>query len=304
MKRFFHLLVFMLLLAAVPAQAAEQSSVITKEFNLKDFQGLSAGSLFQVTLVQDDQYKVTVEYSDYLEKYLRVHVTDNTLHLKLDNLPASIQRARKFQDSGVLRATVHMPVLAMLELSGAAKLSARGQFKVAGTYRMDLSGATSAKDLSVQGRRARIEISGAAKCERFEGRFDEVLLEGSGASRADFTVDAAAWDIEFSGAVQADLKGQRSREIKMDVSGAVKTKLLIPAGYLSYEGSGASSLQATEVSAHHAVVELSGTAKCQVAVEEALEIEASGVAECRYKAAKDAKVRVVRSGRMAKIEAM
>ena len=296
--------------AAMPGQdpTDEQqntATVLSKDYDFQGFHGLAVGSMFQVDLVQDSRYAVSVKCSDYLEKYLKVYLSGGVLHIELDNLPASIQRARKYQESGVLRATVHMPDLASLTLSGAAKLQAEGQFKAPdGIFRMELSGATAAKDLIIEGRRARMSLSGAAKCSPFTGRFDEVDLEASGAAKGEWDVDAGQWDIDLSGAVGMKLRGQRCRVMNLQASGAVKTELDISSGQLSYEGSGATVLQALEAPAAKAAVELSGTAKCRIAVQESLEVEASGIAECSYKAAADAKVRIISVGKLAKVQAL
>ena len=293
--------------ALSPEEAGQQTAkVLTKDFDFKDFHGLAAGSMFQVSLVRDDHYAVTVKYSDYLEKYLKVYVTGDVLHIELENLPASIQRARKYQESGVLRATVHMPDLTSLSLSGAAKLQAEGTFKTGGNgvFRMELSGATAAKGLSVEGRRARLSLSGAAKCNPFTGHFDEADLEVSGAAKAEMEADAAAWNIHLSGAAGLKLKGERCRTLDLEASGAAKTELGISSGRLTYEGSGATVLQALEAPAAKASVELSGTAKCRIAIQESLEVQASGISECSYKAAKDADIRTISVGKMAKVQAL
>ena len=288
-----------------PEDAQQSSSVLTKEFDFNGFHGLAVGSLYQVELVRDDHYSVTVKYSDYLEKYVKVYVSGNVLHIELDNLPASIQRARRYQESGVLRATVHMPDLATLSLSGAAKVQVEGSFMAPeGVFRMELSGATVVKGLTVEGRRARLSMSGAAKCNDFKGTFSQADLEGSGAVKADMEIDAEEWDIDVSGAAGMKLSGKRCRTMTLAASGAAKTELGISSGRLSYEGSGASVLQALDAPAANATVELSGTAKCRIAIQESLEVEASGISECSYKAAKDASVRTVSVSKMAKVQAL
>ena len=290
---------------AVTEPEQPSSSVLTKDFDFNGFHGLAIGSLYQVELVRDDHYSVTVKYSDYLEKYIRVYVSGNVLHIELDNLPASIQRARKYQESGVLRATVHMPDLATLSMSGASKVQVEGAFTAPeGVFRMELSGATVAKGLTVEGRRARFSMSGAAKCNDFKGTFSQVDLQGSGAVKADMEIDADEWDIDISGAAGMKLKGKRCRTMTLEASGAAKTELGISSGRLSYEGSGASVLQALDAPAANAAVELSGTAKCRIAVQESLEIEASGISECSYKAAKGASVRTVSVSKMANVQAL
>ena len=146
-----------------------------------------------------------------------------------------------------------MPDLATLSMSGASKVQVEGAFTAPdGVFRMELSGATVAKGLTVEGRRARLSMSGAAKCNDFKGTFSQVDLQGSGAVKADMEIDADEWDIDISGAAGMKLKGKRCRTMTLEASGAAKTELGISSGRLSYEGSGASVLQALDAPAANA----------------------------------------------------
>ena len=97
--------------------------------------------------------------------YLDVKVRKSRLILSVRDMPASIRRKVETGKYEVL-ATVSMKKLSSLEMSGASKLFADGQFHPDGdVFKMELSGASSAKGLEIVAAKADIDCSGAAKFE-------------------------------------------------------------------------------------------------------------------------------------------
>jgi hypothetical protein len=291
MKRIIALLCAVLALSAGSLKATETESeaadvVRTQQFNYKDFQNLSVSSSFKVNLVQDSKWFVEVEYSDFLEEYLDVNVNGGTLKVGLKPLPRSVQNSRRYKNGPVLKATVHMPRLVKLSMSGASKLWQEGQFKLSGDedFRMDISGASVAENLHVDARKARLSISGAAKCPGFEGAFYQLNLNVSGAGKSDVNASADDWDVVLSGSARVELRGKACQTLDIESSGASKAEVSIPSEKLHYEGSGASDLSALDAPTREARVELSGASTCRIAVKESLGVEASGASVCRYKA--------------------
>lgn len=292
MKRILTLLTVLLSLSASGLKAAEAdapATVLTQKYAFTNFQGLSASHSFQVTLVQDDNWFVEVEYSDFLEPYLDVNVNAGTLRLGIKNLPRSVERSRAYRNGPVLRATVHMPVLTRLSLSGASSYRQEGRFSLPGTdFRMEISGASKVNNLAVSAQKARLIVSGASKCWGVEGKFTQVSLSASGASHCEVEADATDWDIVLSGSAHLNLKGAACQTLDIESSGASKADVAVASRVLQYEGSGASDLYALDGPATKAKVELSGASSCRVAVKEELDAEASGASTCRYKAVGEA----------------
>lgn len=289
MKRIIALLCAVLAFSAGSLKAEEAEAadfVLSKQFNYTDFQNLSASNAFKVELVQDEKWSVAVEYSDYLEEYLDVTVSGGTLRLGLKTLPRSVQNSRKYKNGAVLKATVHMPRLVKLSLSGASKLWQEGIFTLSGEedFRMDVSGASLVENVRVEARKARLTISGAAKCHSFEGKFYQLYLNVSGAGKSEVKASADDWDVVLSGSAHAELRGEKCQTMDIESSGASKASVDVPSGVLHYEGSGASDLSALDAPAREARVELSGASSCRIAVKESLDVEASGASVCRYKA--------------------
>ncbi|MBQ6087621.1 MAG: DUF2807 domain-containing protein [Bacteroidales bacterium] len=303
MKKVFLLFLAVMVLPVFSYRAEAAGLVgpsITKEFNLKDFNGINVSSFYEVTLIKDNRCKVTVECDKDLEKYLKVSVSNGVLHLGLDKIPQSLQR----KDRHILKATVHMPSLTYLKMSGATSLESEGRFEGRERFSLDMSGASKASGLSIYADRADIEMSGASKCKDFAGRFGKVGLSASGAAKLELDIDADVWNVGMSGAVKADLKGGHTRSIRMESSGAVNTNLGISSDNLTYEGSGASKLNAQGAPASRVNVEISGSSKCRVDVLEYLEVEASGASECLYKAPKNATVKTNNPGRLTTVQAI
>ena len=295
MKKLFAIMCAVLAFSAsgLKAEEAEASvSILTKQYNYQDFQGLSAGNAFKVSLVQDSKWFVEVEYSDFLEPYLDVSVSAGTLKLDLKDLPSSVRNSRKYKDGPVLNAVVHMPQLTKLNLSGAAKLQQEGRFALAdGEFRMDLSGAARVDNVQVDARKGRLAVSGAAKCDSFEGTFYQLKVNLSGAAKGNFNATAEDWDVVVSGSSHVEISGQPCKTLDIESSGASKADVFLPSETLQDEGSGASSLQALDAPTGKAKVELSGSSRCRIAVRESLDVEASGASDCYYKAVDGASLR-------------
>jgi len=288
MKKFFAVLCALTAISVMGLKAEEagkDAEVLTKTYDLTDFHGVAAGDSFNVNLVQDSEWIVELEYSDFLEKYIDVKVKDGVLRLYLKDLPSSLRNSRQYKDGKVLSATIHMPDLDRLYLSGAAKLWQDGKFSVPDKdFRLELSGASSADNLKIDARSARLAISGASKCKSLQGAFEKVKMEVSGAAKCEINADADDWDVVISGSGMVEMGGAECNTIDIETSGAAKAKVYVPSALLRYEGTGASAMNAVDAPTTAAKVELSGASSCRVAVKESLDVEASGASACRYKA--------------------
>lgn len=303
MKRILTLITALLALFVTGLHAVENPAdatpkVISKTFDFKNFQELAVGHSFQVELVQDNQWKVSIEYSDFLEPYLDVQLAGSQLKLNLKNVPQSVQRSRNYKENKVLTAKVHMPRLNKLTVSGAARLDAKGTFAPAGdTFRMDVSGAAVVDGMAVSAPKAWLAASGAAKLPSFTGQIPQVDLRMSGAAKGGFDLQADTWKVVLSGSAKATLRGAECRSVEMECSGSAGASLEVQADKLEYEGSGASSLDAEGAPAREVEIELSGASKCRVAAQESLKVEASGASTCRYKAAGKLGTRIINASR-------
>ena len=119
------------------------SKVITKDYDVTGFTGLEVSGIVEVVLKKSDTYKVSVSIPESLEKYLIVRAREGELKIALTNL--NERMAFKTKDVEVI-ATIEMPMLRSLEMSGATKLSCSDTFDVGDhTFKMELSGASKVK---------------------------------------------------------------------------------------------------------------------------------------------------------------
>ena len=119
-------------LAALPLSAVQTSpepaaKQETKEFKLSGFHGLDVSWIYQVELTRSARYSVRVEAPDFAMPYLKVKVSDGVLELETEDLPIDIRR-RLENNRHQVRVFVSMPELTSLEMSGATKLQASGEF--------------------------------------------------------------------------------------------------------------------------------------------------------------------------------
>jgi hypothetical protein len=200
----------------------------TKEMNYTDFTGLEVGSAFKVDITRADSFLVKITVDDNLLDYLDIHQSGNILHI---GLKRSYVYPRTTQ-----RATITMPVLTELELSGASKGTLTG-FSSANPVEFSVSGASSLKISDFEAGETEFDVSGASKLSgnikvadasfdvsgasniELEGSAEDISMDVSGASHAnleDFT--AASADVELSGASSATVN--TSGKLDATVSGA------------------------------------------------------------------------------------
>ena len=124
---------------------------VTKNFDFKNFTGIDVSGIVQVELKKSNNWKVSVTLPAEYEPYLSVRVSGGELSIGLKNLPDRITRRIK---GGEVVATIAMPALYSLEMSGATKLYCEDFFDTGNRpFKMELSGAA---------RVTRIDLSGSA----------------------------------------------------------------------------------------------------------------------------------------------
>ncbi len=85
-----------------------------KEFDLSNFKHIALNNLMEATIIQSDKYKVMVETNENVIEFLELNVEDEILNLKM--------KSGIFYKGVICKATVYMPKLNKVEMSGIAKL--------------------------------------------------------------------------------------------------------------------------------------------------------------------------------------
>ena len=134
----------------------------TKEYKFNNFTGIDASWIYQVELVQAPRHAVRVDAPDFLMPFVNVDVRGGILVLSVGDLPRDVRRRVENGSRNQVRVYVSMPDLTVLRMSGAAKLTAKGDFSSRKNFEMRLSGATTVQGLSIKASDADIDASGAA----------------------------------------------------------------------------------------------------------------------------------------------
>ena len=281
--------------ASVPEVIAAD---VTKNFDFKNFTGIDVSGIVQVELKKSNDWKVSVTLPAEYEPYLSARVSGGELSIGLKNMPDRITRRIK---GGEVVATIAMPALYSLEMSGATKLYCEDFFDTGNRpFKMELSGAARVTRIDLSGSELDMELGGAANV-RLTGAFDKAYIDAGGASRCDLDMDARRVSEELSGAAKAYHTGDYG-EIKVDASGASVFSVKGSAESLKLLGSGAVKLETFDCVTDNAKVSMSGAGYCELNALYDVAVDLTGGANLRYKDNPDVKVDVISISRAASIK--
>lgn len=294
MKRLIALLAASLaafIMSAAPAP-------ITKDFNLKGFTGLHVSGLVSVELTKAPDWKVSVTLPPELEEYLVVKTSGGNLSISLNNVPAKV--LRRFRDLEI-KAEIAMPELRTLEMSGATSLSCGDTFDIGSeTFKIEVSGASKVKQLGINAKELRAQISGATGVN-LSGSFGRVYSQVSGAAKCVFDVEAETLTEEISGAAKVYNTGEYN-DVNVEASGASVFSVKGSADRMGLSGSGASKMELFGCEVAKVKVDLSGAAYCEVNASESIDVNVNAAASLRYKDNPDVVVNTGNIGRGASIQ--
>jgi hypothetical protein len=195
--------------------AVSGSGTLTRTaYAASGFTGIQASQAFQVRVVPDSAYSVSVTCDDNLLPYLAVQNSGTSLRLGLMD---------GYNYLGVtLLAEVHMPVVAVIDASGASSVRLDSGFSLPG--------------------RLAVVLSGASVCDAQGISCGEAAFDVSGASLATFTGTAAGLTLAVSGASRANLLDCPAAAARVTVSGASQVWVDVGAQRVDLDASGASTL--------------------------------------------------------------
>ena len=270
---------FILTFAAIMGLVLTSGAQTVKSFDYRDFQGLDISHWFDVEVVQDNNYSIIITISDDLEKYLSVKNSKGTLYIGLDNPTKRVLR----NENKIAKATITMPVLNKLTLSGASKFNTADTFDCGNErFVMKLSGASLVYGLNVIAKDALINVSGASTIRELKGDFVDADIKVSGASKIYANLMTDDLDIEISGASKAEVEGEFEK-VDLECSGASKAILSGIVDEVAIEGSGVCTIVADKLTAKDAEIDLSGASKASIYVTGSLDVECSGASSCTYR---------------------
>ena len=194
-----------------------EGPVITKSFDLKDFDRIVINGQADATFTQSDTYDVTLRAQENVFDYVDYRVEGTTLILELkDKLTV---RSTDFD------LTIKAPVLKGLEINGAA------DFDIP-------AGLTSEADL-------RIEVNGAGDLSFNALRCNDLSVSANGAADMDLkAIDVQKLKVEVNGAGDVNIDG-KAAEADLTVNGAgdIDATGLQVAGKVSKHAAGIAKIQ-------------------------------------------------------------
>ena len=205
--------------------------LITEEYEFEDFTSVELSSAFDADISFADSFSVSLEVDDNVLELVEVTEDGDTLQFRLAP-PSSTRRV-------TLRATITMPELSSLDLSGASHATVTG-FENAESLDAVLSGA-SRLDGVLDVVHSDFRLSGASKVS-VTGGGTEADLEASGASTldlADFSLEIA--HVNLSGASNGTVN-VRDELGPVVVSGASHLRYVGQPTLTGVDSSGASTI--------------------------------------------------------------
>ncbi len=246
--------------AAILAICSANAGTVTRKFgDLKNFSGIQICNAFEATLMQGDDYSADVTIDTDLEEYLDVSVVGQMLYVRLKDAPLKIKKL----DRKSMKVTITVPSLSQISLTGASKLTSDDIWtSPMGKFTLEMSGASKAENLKIEG--------------------SELDANISGASSGTVTGDFSEIDAEISGASALFLIGSYDT-VEAECSGASKISFIGSADSIHSECSGTSLLDAIQLKVKRAEIECSGASKATIDVQKRLEVELTGASNCQYR---------------------
>ena len=169
-----------------------EGAVITKSFDLRDFDRIVINGQADATFTQSDTYEVTLRAQENVFDYVDYRVEGTTLILELKD-----KRTVRSTDFDV---TLKAPALKGIEINGAA------DFDIP-------AGLTSDADL-------KIAVNGAGDLTFNAVRCNNLTVEANGAADVDLnTIDVQKLNVEVNGAGDVNIDG-KAAEADLTVNGA------------------------------------------------------------------------------------
>lgn len=189
-------------------------TVETRTYDLDDFDSLDVGDSFDVVITVGDAHRVEIEADDNLFADLEIRVRGDELSIRMED-GVSL-------DSGTLKASIQMPELVALDVSGSSTVDVAGIST--GDQEYDVSGSS---EVWIDGTadEVTIDLSGSSDLT-MRGTANSVTVDASGSSNVDLRVDGIdTAEIDLSGA--SELRLQSAASVTGSLSGA--SDLRVPA---------------------------------------------------------------------------
>jgi hypothetical protein len=190
---------------------------VSRTYDLTGFDGVDISGQWNVTLERGEVWSVTVEAPAEL-------IDDVDAELRGDRLSLSFDGgwcAGCFRDGGALRATVRMPALESVAMSGTSMVRFSG-FE-GGSLSLGLSGAGEVRGAASRFDALMLDMSGAVDVELGDVPVTNAEVDVSGAGKVTLRMAGGRLTGDMSGAANLEYYGTVSEE-SVDKSGLVNVR--------------------------------------------------------------------------------
>lgn len=195
-----------------------EGPVITKSFDLKDFDRIVINGQADATFTQSDTYEVTLRAQENVFDYVDYRVEGTTLILELKD-----KRTVRSTDFDL---TLKAPALKRLEVNGAADFDIPAGLKSDDNLQIEVNGAGDLSFSAVRCNNLTIQANGAADVDLTDIDVQNLKVEVNGAG--DVVVDGAAGEANLSvnGAGDIDASGLKvAGKVSKHAAGLAKIKM-------------------------------------------------------------------------------
>lgn len=254
------------------AVAEDGADNVIKEYELSGFDGIKAGSNFEIEMAGSDHYSIVIEFPDELGEYLDVDVSNGDLILDMNfkALPKTI--ARRFENRDWrIKVNVNCPSVKRIRLYGAATLTMTERFNVS-SVDIRTSGAASLDMALLEGNGKgdlSLEASGASHVELdLEGSFTSSDISCSGASNVYISGgNIEKCYVDNSGASDVDMESVGFSDLNLVLTAASQLYVSGTADLIDVDVRAASVCRASSLLAKRANVKASGASRVTVNAE-------------------------------------
>lgn len=195
-----------------------EGPVITKSFDLKDFDRIVINGQADATFTQADTYEVTLRAQENVFDYVDYRVEGTTLILELKD-----KRTVRSTDFDV---TLKAPALKGLEINGAADFDIPSGLKSDDDLRIEVNGAGDLTFNAVRCNNLTIQANGAADVDLTDINVQRLKVDVNGAGDVIVEGEAADADLSVNGAGDIDASGLKvAGKVSKHAAGLAKIKL-------------------------------------------------------------------------------
>ena len=195
-----------------------EGPVITKSFDLRDFDQIVINGQADAVFTQSDTYEVTLRTQENIFDYVDYRVEGSILYLELKEHRTA--RATEYD------LTIQAPALKRLEVNGAADFDIPAGLRIDSDLEISVNGAGDLSFNAVRCNELSIKANGAADVDLTSIDVQKLKVEVNGAGDVNVDGSAGQADLSVNGAGDIDASGLKvAGEVSKHASGMAKIKL-------------------------------------------------------------------------------